>query len=171
MRFSGPELIVDAAVAKLKQNLQARVQTINAEADDGIVVGLPDDGQYFTAAQRSYPPGPSIVVFDGRTGKAAGQEGVHTLMTETLLGVYVIDEDMNEQNLDRKLKRMNAAAVESLLDGAPKEQLAHPNTGATVAFRIAFRESQPSPVFHPDGEGAPLRASRVSIFTVTRLEE
>lgn len=170
-RFSGPELIVDAAVAKLRQFLPAHIQTINNEADDGITVLIPSDDAYYTASQRLYPLKPCVVVFDGRTGKASGQEGVHTLTTDTLLGVYVIDDDMDEQRLDRKLKRLNAAAVEALLDEAPKEQLAHPNTGAQVAYRIAFRESQPSPVFHPDGDGAPLTASRVTIFTVTRLEQ
>ena len=92
----------------VRLNMPARIQTINNEHDDGIQVGIPDDAQYFTAAQRLYPPGPCVVVFDGRTGKASGQEGVHTLMTDTLLGVYVIDDDMDEQRLDRKLKRMNA---------------------------------------------------------------
>lgn len=171
MRFQGPELIVDAAIAKLRNNMPAFIQRINVEDDDQVTVGIPPDEAYFTSAQRLYPNGPCVVVFDGRTGRAGGrQEGPHQIVTDTLLGVYVIDEDMNEQNLDRKLKRMNAAAIEALLDADPKEQLAHPNTGAQVAWRIEFRESQPSPVFHPDGDGAPLRASRVTIFSVTRLE-
>lgn len=172
MRFQGPELIVDAAIAKLRSNMPGLIQRLNIENDDQVTVGIPSDAAYFTAAQRTYPPGPCVVVFDGRTGRKPGkQEGVHQVMTDTLLGVYVIDEDMNEQNLDRKLKRMNAAAVETLLDSDPKEQLSHPNTGATVAWRIEFRESQPSPVFHPDNDGAPLRASRLTIFSVTRLEQ
>lgn len=171
-RFRGPEVIVDAAVYKLRQNLAARIQQINAENDDDVSVGIPDDARYFTAAKRIYPPGPCVVVFDGRTGRATtGGEGVHQVMTETLLGVYVIDDDADEEHLDRKLKRMNAAAIETLLDVPPAEQLSHPNTGDTVAWRIAFRETQPSPVFHPDGDGATLRASRVTIFTVTRLEQ
>lgn len=171
MRFKGPELIVDAAVAKLKANLPDRIATINSEATDGLVVDTPDDGRYFTSAKRLYPPGTCLVVFDGRTGRAAGRsEGAHQLMTDTLLGVYVITDDADEEHLDRKLKRLNAAAIEALLDGTPKEQLQAAD-GSLVAWQIQYRESTPSPLFHPDGDGAPLRASRLTVFSVARLEQ
>jgi hypothetical protein len=172
MRFQGPELIVDAAVAKLRNNMPGLIQRINIEDDDQVTVDIPKDDAYYTASKRLYAIVPCVVVFDGRTGRTPGrQEGPHQVMTDTLLGVYVIDQDMDEEHLDRKLKRMNAAAIEALLDGDPKEQLAHPNTGSTVSWQIQFRDSQPSPAFHPDGDGAPLRASRLSVFNVTRLEQ
>lgn len=172
MRFQGPELIVDAAIAKLRGNMPGLIQRINIEDDDQVTVGIPTDEAYYTAAKRLYSILPCVVVFDGRTGRTPGrQEGPHQVMTDTSLGVYVIDQDMDEEHLDRKLKRMNAAAVEALLDGDPKEQLAHPNTGTLVGWRIEFRETVPSPHFHPDGDGAPLRASRLTIFSVTRLEQ
>jgi hypothetical protein len=112
-----------------------------------------------------------VIVFDGRVGLAGGkQEGSHQVMTETTLGVYVLDDDMDEQHLNRKLQRLNAAAIETLLDDAPVERL-NDAGGSQIAWRIAFRESQASPVFHPDSDGAPLRASRVTIFSATRLEQ
>lgn len=170
-RWKGPEAIIDAAVAKLQANMTARVATINSEDTVGVTIAAPDNAQYYTASQRLYPPGPCIVVFDGRVGLKPGrQEGPHEVMTETTVGVYVIDQDMDEQNLNRKLQRLNAAAIESLLDGTPVEQL-NDSGGNQIAWRIAFRESQASPVFHPDSDGAPLRASRVTVFSVTRLEQ
>lgn len=170
-RWKGPEALVDAAVAKLKDNMATRIATINNEDTAGVTISVPSDDKYFTAAKRLYPPGPCVVVFDGRVGLAAGKaEGSHQVMTDTTLGVYVLDDDMDEEHLNRKLQRLNAAAVESLLDGTPLEQL-NDTAGTTLAWRIAFRESQPSPVFHPDSDGAPLRASRLTVFSVTRLEQ
>jgi hypothetical protein len=170
-RWKGPEAIIDAAVAKLQAGMTTHITTINSEDTAGVTVSVPDTAQYFTAAQRLYPPGPCVVVFDGRVGLAPrGQEGAHQVMTETTLGVYVLDDDMDEQHLNRKLQRLNAAAIETLLDDAPVERL-NDTGGNLIAWRIAFRESVPSPVFHPDGDGAPLRASRLTIFNVTRLEQ
>ncbi|HEY8723450.1 MAG TPA: hypothetical protein VIL92_06275 [Gaiellaceae bacterium] len=170
-RWKGPEAIIDAAVAKLQAGMSVHIATINSEDTAGVTITVPDTAQYFTAAQRLYPPGPCVIVFDGRVGLAGGkQEGSHQVMTETTLGVYVLDDDMDEQHLNRKLQRLNAAAIETLLDDAPVERL-NDAGGSQIAWRIAFRESQASPVFHPDSDGAPLRASRVTIFSATRLEQ
>ena len=170
-RWKGAEAIVDSVVAKLQNGLPNHIATINSEDTVGVTVDVPSSDAYFTAAQRAYALTPAVIVFDGRTGLAPrGQEGSHQVMTETLVGVYVLADDMNEQHLNRKLQRLNAAVIETLLDDAPVERL-NDGSGNTVAWRIAFRESQPSPVFHPEGDGAPLRASRVTVFSVTRLEQ
>lgn len=165
----GSEEIVDAAVAKLKNEMPGRVAAINARRNDQITAVCPSDNRYYTAALRLIPPGgPALLVMDGRMSVGRG-EGTHSLGTSTSLGVWVIDEDSDEQRLARKLWRLSAATIESLWDGNPKEQLTTA-AGAPLAWRITPAETVPGPAFEPEGNGAALRQFYLTVFTVQRLE-
>jgi hypothetical protein len=43
----GGELVVDAAVAKLKAGLSSRISAINSEKADGIIVSIPNGEDYY----------------------------------------------------------------------------------------------------------------------------
>lgn len=169
--FKGSEVIVDAIAAKLKAEMPARVAAINTEKNDGITIHAPTDDRYFVAAKRVIAPGsPAVLVMDGPMGLGQG-ESFHELMTTTNIGVYVRDEDSDEEHLARKLQRLSRAVTESLWDGDPKEQL---YTGATqVAWRIVPKQTVPGQAFEPQGAspGTNLAAYYLTIFEVKRLEQ
>jgi hypothetical protein len=167
VRYQGGELIVDALVAKA--NMPQRLLAINAEKADRILLEPPADSDYYTAAVRTIGRAPAILVMEGTTTFPPGQEGPHSLMLNTRVAVYVLEEDSDEQRLGRKLQRQSSAVVESLWDSPPAEQLADAN--GVVAWRIFPIESIPGPTFEPEGEGASWRQLFLWIFEVRRLEE
>jgi len=169
VRYQGPELVVDTIVAKLRANMPQRAAAINAEKADLILIEPPADSDYYTAAPRTIGRAPAILVMEGRTSLPPRQEGPHSLMTQTLVAVYVLEEDGDEQRLGRKLQRQASAVIESLWDSAPAEQLA--NASGTVAFRIIPLESTPGPAFEPEGDGASWRQFYLWVFQINRIEE
>jgi len=169
--FLGPEALVDAVIAKLQANMAARVAAINAEKDDGITIVAPDNSRYFASAKRQIPPpGPAVLVMDGRMGLDARGEGPHTLSTTTSIGVYMLEEDADEETLARKLWRQSRAIVESLWDDQPKEQLLNAD-GSLLGWKILPTRTTPGPAYEPEGKGPSLRQFYLTTFTVSRLEQ
>lgn len=168
--FLGAEALVDAIVLKLKAEMPTRVLAINAEKNDGITVAIPDNARYFTSAVSLIPPpGPAVLVMDGPMRLNPGGEGPHSLLTQTQIAVWVMDEDQTEQSLARKLQRLNRAVIESLWDGAPKEALAKAD-GSQLAYSLLPEQTVPGRAFEPEGGGTQLRAFYLTIFSVIRLE-
>lgn len=170
-RFLGPELLVDAVIFKLQSEMPSRVAQINEEKDDGIAIVAPDPARYFTSAKRQIPPpGPAVLVMDGKMSLDSRGEGPHSLSTVTALGIYVLEEDADETILARKLWRQARAVVESLWDGDPKEQLLTAD-GALAGWKILPTGTVPGPAFEPEGGGPSLRQFYLTTFTVSRLED
>lgn len=169
--FLGPEAVIDALVTKLQANMLQRVAAINLEKDDGIAVVAPSNARYYKAARRLIPPpGPAILVMDGPMTLLPRNEGPHSLMTETMFAVWVMDEDGDEERLGAKLKRLSRAVIESLWDGQPQEMLTDVD-GNQVAFNLKPHSTVPGDVFDPEHPGGPtLREFYCTIFTATRLE-
>lgn len=167
----GPEAIVDAIVTKLQANMLSRVAAINLEKDDSIQVVAPGNDRYFKSARRLIPPpGPAILVMDGPMTLLSRNEGPHSLMTETMLAVWVMDEDGDEDRLARKLQRLTRAVIESLWDGDPQEMLTDVD-GGQVAFNLKPHSTVPGDAFDPEHPAGPtLREFYCTIFTATRLE-
>lgn len=168
--FLGPEVLVDAIILKLQANMPARVAAINTEKNDTVVVGVPDNARYYTAALRVIPPpGPAVLVMDAPMQLVAGGEGPHSLLTDTQIQVWVMDEDSDEQRLGRRLQRLMRATIESLWDAAPLEALAKAD-GSQLAYLLRPQGTVPGRPFEPDHGGTNLREFYMTIFTVTRLE-
>lgn len=169
VRWLGAEAIVDAAVAKLRTNMPVRIAAINTEKDDDITLTFPDDDRYYTAMRRVVAPGsPAIIVMEGPM-TVVGADGPHSLETLTKLGVWVMDEDVDEERLADRLRRLSRAAVESLWDADPAEQL-HDDDGNQVAWRIAPSGEETSPIFELESGGADLREFKLTVFNVQRRE-
>lgn len=171
--FKGPELIVRSVIAKLQENMPARAAAINAEFDDEVTISAPTAARYFTAAKRQIPPsGSAILVMDGRMTLDARGEGPHSLLTNTLVGVYVLDEHQDEETLASKLWRQSRAVVESLWDAPPQEQLfSYQGDGSQVAYQVIPMSTVPGRAFEPEGGGPSLRQFYLTTFRVTRLEQ
>lgn len=169
--FLGPEAIVDAMVVKLRNNMLERIATINLEMDDDVQVVAPDDGRYFTAARRLIGPGgPAILVMDGPMTVVRGGEGPHSLLTEYLIAVWVMDEDQDEERLARRMQRLTRAVIESLWDAAPQEMLTD-SDGRQVAYSLKPHSTVPGDQFDPQRPTGPiLRAFYCTVFSATRLE-
>jgi hypothetical protein len=169
--FLGSEVLVDAVIVKLQAEMLARVAKINLQNDDEVTIVAPNNDRYFTAALRLIPPpGPAILVMDGPMKLQRGGEGPHSLLTNTVVGVWVMDEDSDEQRLGRRLQRLSRAVIESLWDGAPQEMLVDVN-GNQVGYNLRPGDTVPGPAFEPDhGDGPGLREFYLTTFTISRVE-
>lgn len=170
VKFLGPEALVAAMVAKLQAEMPTRIAAINAEKADDVTVAVPSDDRYFTSALRTIAPGsPAVLVMDGPMSLSSGGEGPHSLLTVTQIAVWVMDEDSDEDRLGRRLQRLSRAAVESLWDGTPQEQLAN-SDGSQLAYNLRPHSTVPGRPFEPDQGGSNLREFYLTIFSATRLE-
>lgn len=145
--IQGPEVLVDACISKLKAGLAERVAQINAEAADNIVITTPQDADYYTALIDLLPHAPSIIVWAGPAQWTG--EGSHSFIDVAYdLCVYVLEEDIDRQNLGRRLQRQARAITEVLWDDAPREQAGAigPN-GQPSVWRLRPRTTTPSPLF------------------------
>lgn len=158
------EVIVDAVVTKLQAGMAARVATINAQKNDGITVSAPASGDFYKAWITEIPPGPAVIVAEGPSQVSDLSEGPHSFITETEIGVYLIDADTNPATLGKKLQRLARAAIETIWDDAPQEQL----TGS--AFRIMLLRTQPGRVFEPEPTTNIYRATYLVVFMAEQQE-
>lgn len=166
----GSEVLVDAVVLKLQANMPTRITEINVEKADDVTVATPDNGRYFTAAKRLIPPpGPAILVMDGPMNIERGGDGPHSLITNTIIGVWAMDEDSDEQRLAKRLERLSRAIIESLWDGSPMEALAKTD-GSQLAYSLRPNNTIPGHAFEPDHGGPNLREFYLTLFSVKRLE-
>lgn len=144
--IQGPEVLVDACIAKLKAGLAERVAQINAEATDNIVVETTQDADFYTALIDLLPHAPSIIVWAGPAQYI--EEGQHSFIVTYELCVYVLEEDLDRQILGRKLQRQARAITECLWDDAPKEQAGTATAnGQPAVWRCRPSRTVPSPLF------------------------
>lgn len=136
------EVYVDLVVAKLQAGIPARIAAINAEKQDGIVMLAPSDESYITSGIETLPRYPALVIAEGPSQFAL--EGNQSLMASPLIGVYCWDEDVNRQNLGRRLQRLARAVTECIFFDDPPQQL------DSNAFRIEPTRTIPGRVFQPD---------------------
>ena len=169
------EVVVDAMIAKLKAGLGTRIDTINtAHAGDAVPItvekprttGGPsiDGSDYYTGGVNSIPDMgiPAIIVAEGMAEYA--KEGPHAFDFMPLVLVRVIDQAPEREILDRKLKRLTRAVIETLWDDAPKEAL----TGS--AYHLALYQSRPGPVSEPDIEVTSWRSHYDIVFRAVQSE-
>src|SRR5512146_1820652 len=130
------EPLVEAVKAKLQANMPSRVAAINADAGiPEIVPPLLVPQSYYTSGIESIPDAPALIIAEGPT--EFGEEGPHTLLTQTEIGVWVLEADPDRQTLGKRLQRQTRAVIESLWDSPPLEQL------NTTAFRLFPSRTQP----------------------------
>jgi hypothetical protein len=160
-KIKGAEPICEAAVAKLKAGMRARVDTINGDYDDGIAIKPPatdttggnqlDGSDYYTAFKTSIPFTPSIIVAEGPTTPDPQNEAVHEILTDTKIAVYILEGDADPLRLGKKLQRQARAVWEVLWDDPPQEKLGlvAPFDGQEV-FRLEFEGTRPGRAFEPE---------------------
>lgn len=169
--FLGSEVITAAVKAKLQANMPTRVEAINVEKNDDVTVAVPDINRYFTAARRLIAPGGSaILIMDGPMTILRGGEGFHSLSTVTKVGVWVMDEDADEERLSLRLLRLTRAVIESLWDGDPKEQLNYSDGTPQLAWKLWPEQTVPGTPYQPEGPGSNLREFYLTVFAASRLE-
>lgn len=158
----GGELVVDAAVAKLKAGLSSRISAINSEKADGIIVAIPNGEDYYVGGVTLLARAPAIIVTVGEAIHAG--EGAHSLITDYELIVFVVDEDADRQALTRKLWRLSRAVTEVLWDDAPQEAL------IGSAYMLRPDREEPGPTERIDDDQAMFRSGRSVVFTATQSE-
>lgn len=166
------EPVLDAAIAKLKAGMAARIGAINAATgDDDVQVGTPLEQDYYLGGVAAIPGGrcPAIIVTDGGSGENGGfqEEGAHSLTYLLELVVFILDEDSDRGRLARKLLRLERAVIEVLWDDDPREFLVISDTDRPY---ITPQRIQPGPVFDPEREGQPYRQWRAVVFEVRKYE-
>lgn len=137
------EVICDDIVAKLRAGLAARLQAINLEKNDGIVMAAPGDADYYVGRTPDFPNAPAVFVMEGPARYE--REGAHGLLSNYEILVYLFESDQTGPNLARRLQRLSRAVIECLYDDPPKERLNH-------AYSIMPTRSMPGTVFEPDAE-------------------
>lgn len=155
------EAIVDAVVTKLKAGYAARVTTINTEFSD-FAITAPGTGDYYKAWLEAIPKTPAIVVAEGAS--EFGEEGPHSFITQTIVGVYVLEQDPDLERLGKRLQRQARALLEVLWDDAPQERL-----DLAPVIRIFPTGTTPGPVFEPQADQT-WRSVYLVTFRVTVLE-
>lgn len=170
LRLSEP--IIEAVRQKLRDNMPGRVAVINADQSlPDLQPPLKAPDAYYTAPRNPLPPSmPAIVVMDGAMTIAQNNEGPHSLITETEIAVFIVDEHPDREVLGKRLQRLNRAVIESLWDGEPQERLVLAD-GSFAAFRIFPSRVTPGPMLdNPDRPDVP-RSFQVTVFQVRQLEE
>jgi hypothetical protein len=170
MNLKLSEPLIEAAKAKLQANMPGRVATINADSSlPDIQPALTAPAAYYTAPLSPMPPAmPAIVVMDGALAIEPLSEGPHSFITNTQIGVFIVEEHQDRQVLGKRLQRLSRAVIESLYDGDPKERLAI--SDGTEAFRLMPLRTEPGPVFDADRPDT-YRSFYLVIFMVTQVEE
>lgn len=169
----GGEVLVDALVAKLKNGLGARIDTINSEYNDGIDLLTPTAGDYYTSGLSSIPRAPAVIVAEGPMQLNPDLESPHSFITDTALGVYVLDQDTDRQRLGKRLQRLARAVIETAWDDAPLEQLVAvngPRPNQVCAYRLMVQGTQPGRVFDPETDDS-WRGFYLVTFRATQIEE
>ncbi len=161
-QVKGGETIVDAVIDKLKLGMEARVQQINAQVNDGILISPPGDDDYYRWGQDLITRTPAIIVTEGEG--EYGEEGPHSFILTDEIPVYILDEDTDRNRLGAKLIRLQRAVIETIWDDQPREALTN------AAFRIFPSRHIPGRVFEPDEDHSMWRAYRIVVFTAQRAE-
>lgn len=166
------ERVIDAAIAKLRGGMAARVAAINAEFNDAVTITPPLEQDFYPFGVAPLPRSPAVVVTDGGSPEGPGftEEGPHSFEYTAMLLVVVYDEDSDRERLGRKLLRQTRAAIETLWDDAPAERLEIVVNGVLNQPYIRPDRELPGRVFQPDDESSFWRATRVAVFTVTKSE-
>lgn len=166
------ERVIDAAIAKLKAGMAARVTAINAEFADSYAITVPGTNDFYPFGVDLLPRAPAVVVTDGGSPEGPGfhQEGPVSFEYQVLLAVLVWEEATDRETLGRKLLRQHRAVIETLHYDDPAAQLTV-TVGATTnrPYIKPFREL-PGDVFQPTGDESMWRASRITVFTVSKRE-
>ena len=158
------EVVLDAAIAKLKAGYANRVSEINTEKNDGITITAPDTTDFYLGGVSEIPRAPAVIVTQLPTQEDAEQEGPHSFIWVGVVGVYVLEEATDRQQLARKLQRQIRAVVEILWDDSPQEAL------SGSAFMLKFVRDDPGPVSDPTDDSSFWRGFHSAFFRAHQSE-
>jgi hypothetical protein len=166
LALSLTEPLIDAAIAKLRQNVPARIAAINGEYADAVVARPPQDGDYYFGGMSDLARAPAVIVTDGGTGDqdVTAEEGPHSLGASFDLLCFLVEEDTDRQRLARRLLRLERAVIESLWDSDPREQLVVVRQGVERRVYIRPVRLVPGPVFEPAQGSSMYRQWRAVVF-------
>jgi hypothetical protein len=166
------EPLVEAVKAKLQANVAARIEAINNDAALPILtpsLKVPADVDYYTSGLAAIPRAPAYVIAEGPMEVSPDTEGPHSFISQTEIGVWILEEDKDRQLLGKRLQRQVRATMEALWDSAPQEALAKAD-GSPLAFRLIPLRTQPGRVFDPDQQTEMWRGFYLTIYQVEQLE-
>jgi hypothetical protein len=164
------EVLVDALVAKLQSGIKTRIDLINAEYDDFPIY---EPKAFYTSGLSAIPDAPAIIVAEGPMQLNPELESPHGFISDTLLAVYALDQDVDRQRLGKRLQRLARAVIETAWDDQPQEQLVAvngPRPNQVCAYRLMVQGTQPGRVFDPDTDDS-WRGFYLVTFRATQLEE
>ena len=116
------EYVINAALAKLDAGVNARIDTINAEFADDVILSYPTNYRYGVAPM---PPGTLTITTDGGSAQQSSfaEEGAHSLVHDLQLIVLVKDDEATVLStraalLGKAFKKL-APLLETLSEGPP----------------------------------------------------
>lgn len=173
------EILIEAAIAKLREGLPARIAAINTEHGPAsgmtdIVLGVPSESDIYPFGIDGDPSRfPSFIVGQAPAGSDFSQEGAHSLVVSTQLVVAVVDADSDRQRLGYKLIRHERAIIETIWDDEPQERLANPdpNAGTEAAYSIVPEATRPGRALTHDENASLWLDMQVIYFRAYRVEE
>ena len=171
MNFKGGEVLVDALVAKLRNGVQTRIDLINTEYGDEITLTPPLD--FYTSGLSAIPRAPALIVSEGPMQIDPELESPPGFITDTALGVYVLEQDSDRQRLGKRLQRQIRAVIECAIFDEPTKALVAvngPRPNQVCAYRLMIQGTQPGRVFDPDTDDS-YRGFYLVTFRATQVEE
>lgn len=158
------ETVIDAVLKKLRNGLDARLATINAENNDDIVLTSPADDAFHAFGLSGYVGFPAILVTEMPAADEYEAQSASAFVWVGSIAVFVYEEDVDRDRLGRKLLRQCRAVTEVLWDDPPRMSL----DGS--AFLIRPNGHRPGPVFEAEDESSMYRAWRAQIFRARQNE-
>lgn len=162
------EVAVQAIVAKLQANWQARINAINAEKADRIVCAAPNPASFFVGRMQQLAIWPAVFVLAGQS--AFREQGAHSMTTAIEINLWVVEQGQTGPELAQRLMRQSRCAIEILYDDDPQEA-AYVAGSSTVKgpYRIFPKKTMPGMVFQPSGADG-WRGSYLIVFTAEQEE-
>jgi hypothetical protein len=154
---TGIENALDAVVARLQANLNAKIDALNAAATDGFTVEHPQT--YTVSTRAELGPFPHVMVLPVRKQTEADSGGRIEWRYRVRVLSWVSHPD--EEGLGRVLLRFDEAVTQTLLAGRRLD---------ATNWQVSYEDGEPGPVFQPQKRGYYLQGIS-SIFLMKQEQD
>lgn len=159
------EVIVDAAIAKLRNGAGARCAAVNVEKNDGITIEAPAPSDIYPfGAPGPIQKAPAYIITPFGESPGYQGDGPHGFIYGDMLAIMILEEDPDRERVGRKLLRQQRAVIETIWDDPPREQL------EGSAYTIQPARHILGPTFEATDDISSWRAYLIQIFSVQQQE-